>query len=425
MTSGPPRQPEGPPWGAGDRTHEQEGRSAENDPTRALVDEFARCLAGGGVAVFPADTVYGLACDPGNALAVERLYLLKRRPRHKAAAVMFFSVDAALEALPELGPRTRGALERVLPGAVTVLLPNPAGRFPLACGDDRSTLGLRVPAAEQFATVRQPVLQSSANRAGHRDPKRIDEVPELLRSAADLVIDGGELPGTPSTVIDLRSWEQEGSWSIVRAGAVDEAALRTAFEGQYHFDPETYPGEIRQDIPIFDRLQDELVTASGTGARRILELGTGTGETARRLLARHPGSSLVGVDASEAMLAAARSALPPQRVELHVARLQDPFPPGAFDLVASALCVHHLDDRDKADLFERIAGALEPGGRFVLADVVVPCDPRDAVTTLTPNFDRPSSVADQLVLLEESGLKARLTFSWRDLAVIVAEKPQV
>src|SRR5437588_8953024 len=96
---------------------------------------FERCLAVGGVAVFPADTVYGLACDPANRVAVERLYRLKRRPLRKPSAVMFFDVDVALDALPELGEQTRLAAAELLPGQVTLLLPNPAERFPLACGD--------------------------------------------------------------------------------------------------------------------------------------------------------------------------------------------------------------------------------------------------------------------------------------------------
>lgn len=388
-----------------------------------LTDEFVRCVAGGGLAVFPADTVYGLACDPENRIAVERLYLLKRRPRTKAAAVMYFNLDAAMQGLPELGPSTRNVLERLLPGAVTFLLANPAARFPLACGDDTSTLGLRVPDVPGLAAVRRPVLQSSANRAGGYDPRRISDVPALLRVAADLVIDGGELPGTPSTVVDLRSYEESGSWSIVREGAVGESHVRTAVEGQFHFDPRTYPQEIRADIPVFDRLQQELVDSSGSGARRILELGVGTGETARRLLARHPDASLLGVDASDAMLAAAREALASERVQLRVARLEEPLPDERFDLVASALAIHHLTDHDKEQLFARVAHALEPGGRFVLADVVVPADPADAVTSLTPGFDRPSPVPDQLRWLEQNGLTPRVRFSHRDLVVIVADKP--
>ena len=109
------------------------------------VEAFARCMAGAGVAVFPADTVYGLACEPDNAEAVRRLYVLKGRRRSKSAAVMFFDLDIALSALPELGPKTQAALGALLPGPVTVLVPNPATRFRLACGADPSKLGIRVP----------------------------------------------------------------------------------------------------------------------------------------------------------------------------------------------------------------------------------------------------------------------------------------
>lgn len=373
----------------------------------------------GGVAVFPSDTVYGLACDPANRIAVERLYQLKRRPLDKPSAVMVFDLDVALDALPELGPRTREAMASLLPGAVTLLLPNPAARFPLACGEDPSTLGVRVPAVERLAGVRWPVLQSSANRAGGKDPRRLEDVPELLRTAADLVIDGGELPGTPSTVIDLRDYEDEQEWRVVRAGAVGEEQLVDALGEQFRFDPTTYPVMIRDDIPLFDRLQDELVAASGDGARRILELGTGTGETALRLLARHPDASLVGIDENAEMLGAARGFLPQERVELRVGRLEDGVPDGPFDLVASALCVHHLDGGEKARLFERIRAVLAPAGRFVLADVVVPVDPSDARTPLTPDFDKPSSVADQLQWLEDAGFAPELAWAAGDLAVLV------
>src|SRR5947209_4521966 len=185
-------------------------------------------MAVGGVAVFPADTVYGLACDAHNRLAVERLYTLKRRPLDKPSAVMFFDLEVALDALPELGGRTREALQRLLPGGITLLLTNPSERFPLACGGDPSTLGLRVPHVERLAGVRWLVLQSSANRAGGADPRRLEEVPELLRAAADLVIDGGELPGTPSTVVDLRAYEDSGEWSVIRPGAVSKEQLTAA-----------------------------------------------------------------------------------------------------------------------------------------------------------------------------------------------------
>jgi L-threonylcarbamoyladenylate synthase len=188
-------------------------------------DAFERCIAGGGVAVFPADTVYGLACDPDSPAAVRRLYELKGRPQDKPAAVMFFARDAALAALGDLGPRTGAAAAVLLPGPLTLLLPNPAGRFPLACGPDPSTLGLRVPEIAQLAAVRLPVLQSSANLAGERDARALRDVDPAIRAGADLVLDGGTLPGTPSTVLDLRAYESDGSWSIVRAGAVGREAL--------------------------------------------------------------------------------------------------------------------------------------------------------------------------------------------------------
>ena len=188
---------------------------------------FERCMSVGGIAVFPADTVYGLACDVHNRVAVERLYRLKRRRLDKPSAVMFFDRDLALSALPELGERTGAALARLLPGPVTVLLPNPERRFPLACGDDQSTFGLRVPVVPLLDGVAWPVLQSSANLAGGPDARTLADVPESLRRSADLVIDGGELPGTPSTVVDLRSLETTGEWDD-RAPGGDVARGRRA-----------------------------------------------------------------------------------------------------------------------------------------------------------------------------------------------------
>jgi L-threonylcarbamoyladenylate synthase len=197
--------------------------------TPADAETFSRCIAVGGVAVFPADTVYGLACEPDNKEAVQRLYRLKRRRLDKPAAVMFFALDLALAALPELGPRTAGALEALLPGALTLLLENPARRYPLACGVGAAALGLRVPDwPDDLAPLRDvswPVLQSSANVAGDADARRLADVPESIRISADLVLDGGALPGTPSTVVDLRRYERDGAWAVVRQGAVPAAQI--------------------------------------------------------------------------------------------------------------------------------------------------------------------------------------------------------
>jgi tRNA (cmo5U34)-methyltransferase len=190
--------------------------------------------------------------------------------------------------------------------------------------------------------------------------------------------------------------------------------------GQFHFHPDEYIALMESELPDYYRLQDETAVATGAGARRLLELGTGTGETALRVLARHAGASLTGIDVSEDMLAVARERLP--AADLRVARLEDPLPDGPFDLVFSALAIHHLDAAGKADLFARVAGVLEPGGRFVIGDVVVPDDPADAVTPLSPDYDLPSPVADQLGWLAAAGLDASLIWSARDLAVIAATR---
>jgi L-threonylcarbamoyladenylate synthase len=187
--------------------------------------EFEACIAAGGVAVFPSDTVYGLACDPESRAAVERMYALKGRPPDKPSAVMFFDAGLALAALPELGERTRALMAGLLPGGVTLVLPNPRGRFPLAGGNG---LGLRVPDVPLLRGARCAVLQSSANVAGGADPRRIEEVPAAIRAGADLVLDAGELPGVSSTVVDLRGFEESGAWSVLRAGAVPADTIAAA-----------------------------------------------------------------------------------------------------------------------------------------------------------------------------------------------------
>jgi L-threonylcarbamoyladenylate synthase len=210
------------------------------------------CLAGDGVAVIPTDTVYGLACNPRSEVAVRRIYELKRRPPFKPAAVMFFALEPVLGLVDGLGPHTRAALTALLPGPLTLLLPNPAGLYPLAGnpipGESTSDepalggsgqsdpvggaasckgaplLGLRVPELAGplavLTAVRLPALQSSANFSGEPDPRSLSDVPAALCEGADLVLDGGDLPGTASTVLDLGGYEGMGEWRIMRAGPV-------------------------------------------------------------------------------------------------------------------------------------------------------------------------------------------------------------
>lgn len=186
--------------------------------------------------------------------------------------------------------------------------------------------------------------------------------------------------------------------------------------------PESYLEEIRAEIPRYEELQDRVVDATlGMRVRRVLELGVGTGETARRVLAVHPAAVLVGVDGSTEMLSAARAALPSERVDLRPGRLEDPLPTGGFDLVVSVLAVHHLQPDGKKALFRRIAAAVSARGRFVLGDVVVPERPEDAVIPLEDGFDFPDPVADQLSWLADTGFCTEVVWSWKDLAVVRAD----
>ena len=173
------------------------------------------------------------------------------------------------------------------------------------------------------------------------------------------------------------------------------------------------------EVPRYDELQEETARATeGSRVERILELGVGTGETSRRVLARHPGAKLVGIDASSEMLA--RASLPD--ADLRVARLEDPLPDGPFDTVFSCLAIHHLDGEGKRDLFGRIAAVLLEGGRLVLADVIVPENPEDCVTPCTPEYDLPDRLDDQLRWLGEAGLDAEATWVRGDLAVVRATR---
>ena len=182
------------------------------------------------MAVFPSDTVYGVACDAAQGEAVRRLYALKQRPLEMPSAVMFFSLELALASLPELGARSEQALCQLLPGGVTLLLDNPAGRFPLACGDQPATLGLRVPRLGEslaaLAAIKWPVLQSSANSRGEPAPVEIGKLEERIRDGVDLVLDAGPLSGSSSTIVDLRGYESQGSWSVLREGPVGVDELR-------------------------------------------------------------------------------------------------------------------------------------------------------------------------------------------------------
>jgi len=179
------------------------------------------------------------------------------------------------------------------------------------------------------------------------------------------------------------------------------------------WNPETYLAQMLAEIPGYEELEAAVAAATrGLEPKAVLELGTGTGETALRILEEHPDARWTGIDASEAMLGRARERLP--QADLHVARLEDPLPEGPFDLVVSVLTVHHLDADGKRDLFTRIA-RVSPV--FVLGDVVVPEDPAEAAIEIDGVYDVPSSVGDQLRWLGEAGFETHVTHVRPDLAV--------
>lgn len=188
-----------------------------------------RCIAAGGIAVFPADTLYGLACDPRNAAAIDRIHALKGRDERKPSAVMFFSALAMRELVATLGSRTRDALGALLPGPVTVVVHNPERRYPLACRADPERLGVRL-VEGPLAGAAAALLQTSANRSGGQAPHRFEDIDREILAAVDLAIDGGQLGGEASTVVDVSGIEVGEGWEVLREGALPRAELERRLE---------------------------------------------------------------------------------------------------------------------------------------------------------------------------------------------------
>ena len=182
------------------------------------------CISKGGVALFPSDGIYGLACDPLDEKAVSRIHEIKGRDDGKPSAVMYLSPLAMRELVRDLGQRVSEAFGRLLPGPVTLIVPNPRHRYPLACRADPSRLGVRV-IDGPLAGVRFPLFQTSANLSEEPAPSSFAGIVPEVKEAVDLAIDGGRLTGLPSTVVDLTDFDENGTWTVLREGGMSRGDL--------------------------------------------------------------------------------------------------------------------------------------------------------------------------------------------------------
>jgi L-threonylcarbamoyladenylate synthase len=208
--------------------------SVRIDGAPAARSALEHCIAGGGVAIFPADGLYGLACDPLDEQAIERIHKIKGRDDGKPSAVLYFSPLAMRELLEGLGPRAGEVAGALLPGPVTLVVANAERRYPLACREDPERLGVRL-IGGPLAGAMCPLFQSSANLSGEPAPAVFDQIPTTtILDAVDLAIDGGPLTGLPSTVVDITAIDEGGEWEILREGGLSagDLAARIAAIGE-------------------------------------------------------------------------------------------------------------------------------------------------------------------------------------------------
>jgi L-threonylcarbamoyladenylate synthase len=186
-------------------------------------EDVISAIRAGRPVILPTDTVYGLAASPFREADVRRLYRLKGRPELQPTALVCSDVSMLFECLPTLRGRTGKIASILLPGPYTLIFTNPSRAFRWLTGSSPETIGVRVPQLE--GEVREvldqvgAVAATSANFAGGPDPRRLEEVPEEIRAGCAAVLDGGELPGVPSTVIDFTGPEPK----VVREGAASSA----------------------------------------------------------------------------------------------------------------------------------------------------------------------------------------------------------
>ena len=183
------------------------------------IEHAVSAIRAGEPVVIPTDTVYGLACTPYSDGPMRKLAVLKDRAPDQPIALLAASVDWLLECVPELRGRAGVVARALLPGPYTLVLPNPARRYPWLTGTRQDTIGVRVPElagpGREVLDLVGAVAATSANRHGGPDPRRLDDVPREILAAVAATVEGGELPGSPSTVLDLTGVEPR----VLREGA--------------------------------------------------------------------------------------------------------------------------------------------------------------------------------------------------------------
>lgn len=196
------------------------------------VEAAIEALRAGRLAVIPTDTVYGLAADGASEDAARALYAAKGRGAAQPTALLFASVELLLERLPELPPRAAGIVRAVLPGPLTLVLPNPGRRFGWLNEARPEAIGVRVPdVAGPGKTVLDALgvlVATSANLSGGADPRRLADVPAEIRAGTAALVDGGELGGAPSTVVDVTGAEPV----VLREGALPGAEALARIRGE-------------------------------------------------------------------------------------------------------------------------------------------------------------------------------------------------
>lgn len=200
-------------------------------PEASLVKYAAEQIRSGQVLGMPTDTFYGLAADPLNLRAVERVYEIKSRSRHKPLSLLIESVDQAEELARPLPEEFYKLARRFWPGPLTIIV-QAASRLPLKVTANTGNVALRVPSAKIPLAVIQaagiPITATSANLSGASECTTAEQVRDQLQDRISIIVDGGTSPREiASTIVDLS--DHEARWRVIREGAIPAQEISTFF----------------------------------------------------------------------------------------------------------------------------------------------------------------------------------------------------